>query len=252
MNSINVVPCWHSSKPLLFYTQLAHQANRLMAVDVRTGKNSIVASFAGLNMQPSVSKDGKKIVMCLSRSDNTELYLYDRDESLKQDKRVFYTLTKNGANNVSPTLLPSGDVIFCSDFETKTPHIYCLSAKTKKTHRISGGGYCTSPTYCEREHAIVYSKPVKGTFQLFKVMLDENNKKKEEVQLTSNEGDKHNPSISPCGKYVLFSYRCLSTGQKLIKQIASLNCMSGVIRVLTRGLEEKSFPAWRPLAEYSV
>lgn len=246
MNAVNVVPCWHSSKPLLFYTQLAHEANRLMAVDLRTGKNRIIASFAGLNMQPSVSKDGTKVVVCFSRDDTTDLYLYDQNESSENKKRTFRRLTKNGGNNLSPTLLSEGNIIFCSDYETKSPHIYCLNTVTEKTHRLSQSGYCTSPSYCEREHAVIFSKPVNGIFQIFKIVLDENNRRKKEIQLTSNEGDKHNPSVSQCGRYILFSYRCPHTDGRLIKQIAVLNALSGTIRTLTRGHEEKTFPTWRP------
>ncbi len=246
MDAVNVVPCWHSSKPLLFYTQLAHEANRLMAVDLRTGKSRVVASFEGLNMQPSVSKDGTKVVVCFSRDDTADLYLYDQNESTENKRRTFRRLTKNGGNNVSPTLLPNGDTIFCSDFETKSPHIYCLNNATGKTHRLSQSGYCTSPSYCEREHAVIFSKPVNGTFQIFKIALDEQNRRKKEIQLSSNEGDKHNPSVSHCGRYILFSYRCSHTDGRLIKQIAVLNALSGTIRILTHGHEEKTFPAWRP------
>ncbi len=246
-NTVNVVPAWHPTKPLLFYTQLTKTNNRLMSVHLNSKKHNIVASFNGLNMQPSFSKDGKTAVLCLSIKGNSELYLFDAEESAKQGRRAFKQLTHNKGNNVAPCMLPNDDILFCSDFETKLPQLYCLRAKTKRVDRLTKDGYCAAPSYCPKRRMVVFSKPVRGTFQLFTLPLDKRGFAKEEKQLTFNDGDKQDPSWSPCGRYIAFSYQFVNTKSRREAQIAAINYASGRVRVLTSGKEHKFYPAWRPL-----
>lgn len=234
--TVNVAPSWHTKVPVLFYSQLTKSNNRLMSVDLRTGKHNIICSYAGLNMQPAFSDDGKTAVICLSGGKgNSELYLYDPRLCKKAGKRVFKPLTKNGAHNVSPCMLAGGDVIFCSDYETGLPQVYHLERATGKTKRLTGGeGYCAAPAYCTKTNMLVYTRPVKGVFQLFTLSLNDL-EAVDERQITSCQGNKHEPSWSECGRYIAFS---------LDQQIAALNYKSGKIRVLTSGVEPKSFPRW--------
>jgi len=78
---------------------------------------------------------------------------------------------------------------------------------------------------------------------LFSVNLNDFNALREE-QLTFDKGDKHEPSFSQCGKYVIFSYSKRDDIGLRIPQIAMLNLNSGRIRVLTTGSEPKSYPVW--------
>ncbi|MCK4265493.1 PD40 domain-containing protein, partial [Candidatus Babeliales bacterium] len=245
METVNIVPCWHAEKPILFYSQITPKNMRLMAVDLKSNRHKIVCSFEGLNMQPSISSDGKKVVLCLSRSGNSELYLYDTDFSKEQGRRVFRQLTNNRGNNVSPSLLSNGDIVFCSDFKTGAPQIFYLDNNNKKILQLTHGGYCSEPSYCENNRSIVFTKPVNGSFQIFRINLNKDNTVLSEEQLTSNSGDKHHPSCSENGKYIVFSYRISDDEGRMTPQIASLNISSGRIRILTKGPQAKSFPTWR-------
>ncbi len=244
--TLNVAPCWHSSLPLLFFSQFTKRNSRLMSVDVTTGKKRIVCSYDGLNMQPSFSKDGTKAVLCLSAGGNSELYLYDKNIPKKNGKTIFKRLTKNGGNNVSPILLPNDDIVFCSDFQTGAPQIFYLSQRKHKIYRLTNGrGYCAAPSYCEKRNSIVYTRLVNGVFQLFSIDLKKVGKEKNyERQLTFDSGDKHEPSFSSCGRYVIFSYSKRSDFVLKMPQIAILNVDSGRIRVLTKSNQPKSYPAW--------
>lgn len=245
-HAINLAPRWHSKVPMLFYSQLTRYNNRLMSYDLKSGKQRVVCSYDGLNMQPSFSQDGVRAVLCLSAGTrgNSELFLYDQHECNKVGKRVFTQLTNNGGNNASPTMLPNEDVVFCSDFETGSPQIYYLNRKNNTVHRLTNGrGYSTAPSYCAATNAIVYNRFVKGVFQLFTINL--NDKSGVECQLTVDAGDKQEPVWSDCGRYVAFSYDCKEKGRKsVVSQIAVLNMASKKIKVLTSGSEAKSFPCW--------
>jgi len=238
--TLNVAPCWHSKAPILFFSQFTRRNSRLMSVDIASKQQRVVCSYDGLNMQPSFSQDGVQAVLCLSGSGNSELYFYDQTVCNKLKKRIFTPLTSNKGSNVSPCLLPNGDVVFCSDYQTGYPQIYYLDMK-KKTTRVltSGRGYCASPSYSIDTHSIIYSRYVRGVFQLFS--LDIQAKNPRERQLTFGMGDKLDPVWSPCGKYAAFSFNC---PDKKGQQVAALNCRSGKVRVLTMGKEPKSFPSW--------
>ncbi len=242
--TINVAPAWHTHVPCLFYSQFSRSNSRLMSLDLKTRQPKVICSYDGLNMQPSFSPDGTKAVLCLSGKGNAEIYLYDQILCNKLKRRVFKPLTNNKGNNVSPCYLPDGNVIFCSDYQTKFPQIYMMDMKTKKTHRLTNGrGYCAAPSYCAKTKSIVYTRYIKGNFQLFTMSLQDPNHK--ERQLTITAGDKLDPSYSECGQYVAFTYTFLDKkSQKMSNQIAVFNQISGKIRVLTSTKEPKSFPAW--------
>ena len=248
--SLNVAPCWHSKDPLLFYSQFTRTKARLMSVNF-SGHHSIICSYDGLTMQPSFSKDGKKVALCMSgKRGNSEIYEYDQRLCHKLQKRVYVPLTNNGANNVSPTLLPDDNLIFCSDFETGYPQIYYLNKANKEVSRVtSGKGHCAAPCYNEKNNAIVYIRLVKGVFQLFSCSLEKN--RCNEKQLTFDQRDKLDPTWSSCGRYVAFTLECINEKNgKKTPQIAALNCQSGKIRVLTHSKEPKSFAAWIDAPHY--
>lgn len=242
--TINTAPRWHSQAPVLFYSQFTRSNGRLMSCDMRTRQHKVICSFDGLNMQPSFSPDGTKAVLCLSGEQNSEIYFYDQIESKTNKKRTFKPLTHNGGNNSSPCFLPNGNVIFCSDFESRFPQLYLLDGSSHRVSKITNGrGYCAAPSYCRRTNAVVYTRYIDGVFQL--CFIDLSIKPYKEHQLTRCGGDKTDPSWSECGGYVAFAYNYIDPAtKKRSNQIAILNLLSGKIRVVTTGKEPKSFPAW--------
>lgn len=250
-HTINVAPCWHSQAPVLFYSQFTRTNSRLMSYDLRNKFHNIVCSYDGLNMQPTFSGNGTQAVLCLSEKGNSELYFYDQTATKKSKKRHFEQLTHNNGNNTSPSMLANGNVVFCSDYQTGLPQIYLFDMKHKKTERLTNGkGYCASPTYCAKTDSIVYTRYAKGVFQLFSMKL--NDPKHKELQITATKGDKIEPTISECGRYVAFTYADRNTKtEKITNQIAVINRTSGKMRVLTSGKEHKSFPSWTSHTRYA-
>lgn len=241
---INLAPRWHSQAPVLFFSQLTRENNRLLSIDLKTNNLRVICSYDGLSMQPSFSEDGTKAVLCMSGRKNSELYLYDQSICRKLKKKVYTQLTNNGENNVSPCYLPSGDVIFCSDFETGQPQIYCLDVKNKKTKRVTNGkGYCAAPSYCKKNNTIVFCRLVSGYFQLFSISLSD--KSMAEKQLTFDNTSKQEPTWSECGGYIAFSVDFLHPkNYKNVPQIAVLNLLSMKTKTLTYDDKPKSFPCW--------
>src|SRR3989304_2391630 len=101
--TVNVAPRWNRDmrNPLLFYSEYTNANVRLMAVTMEKRKK-ITSNFDGVNMVPSFSQDGKKVVYCASRGDGScHLYHYENG--------VLKRLTHNRGNNVSPTISEDGN-----------------------------------------------------------------------------------------------------------------------------------------------
>ena len=232
--TINVAPRWNNDyqKPLVFYSDFTNTNVRLMVSDL--GKNRSVASdFEGVNMIPAFSRDGKKIVYCISRGDGScQLYYYRRG--------VFKQITHNSGNNVSPSLSPDGKTVyFCSDFETGKPQIYSYYMSKDKLERLTDGGYCASPRYSAKAQKLAYSRIIHATMQLFIYDL----KSKKHTQLTFDRGDKEECSWSPCGTKLLYSVE--QKGKN--SQIAMMSLLSNEKHILTNDRADCSFPDWSPL-----
>ncbi len=241
---INIAPSWHTKSPTIFYSQFNIDKINLRSINLNNKKNSLICSYDGLNMQPSFSPDGSKVALCMSGGKNSEIYLFNNKVLKKTNKKFFKKITSNGGNNVSPCLLEDNNVIFCSDFQTGQPQIYYMNRKENYTYRLTNGkGYCAAPSYCPKNNNIVYTRPVNGTFQLFTLSLNNFNNLQEK-QITFNQGNKHEPDYSQCGRFILFSYDFEYKKGFQTQQVAVLNINSGKIRVLTQSRSPKSFPRW--------
>lgn len=235
MPTVSVAPRWNNDvhNPLLFYSEYTNSNVRLIAVNMEK-KRKIASNFDGINMLPTFSPDGTKVVYCLSKGKgNCQLYYYEKG-ALKQ-------LTKNEGNNVSPTFSHDGNkLFFCSDFQTGQPQIYCYDIPQDKLVRLTTSGYCASPNYNPKQHKVVYSKIIDGVMQLFLYDVKRNDHR----QLTYDAGHKEEASWSPCGNFLLFSIE-----KKDKSKIALLNIVTSERKYLTTEKYVCTYPAWSPTYE---
>lgn len=244
--TLNISPVWHPTGPMLLYSTFSPQASALRAYHLMSKKTATVCAMEGLNMQPSFSADGTRVALCLSaRTGNSEIYLYDQKLCQKMKRRIFTQLTHNGGNNSSPCLLPNDDVVFCSDFRGNLPQLYILDRKNHAIKKLTRDHfYCASPSFHAKTNTIAYTKHIDGIFQIFTMTLNEQGGYKE-IQCTFNEGDKIDPTWSPCGNFIAFTYDIKSdTMTRKVPQIALLNKNSGSIKLVTSSDVPKSFAAW--------
>lgn len=249
-NGICTVPVWHTRAPELFYSRFTTRNLELCSFNIQSGKNRVVCSYDGMNLLPSFSQDGKDVVLCLSKTGNSELYMQDHEETKKNKKVTFRQLTDNKGSNGSPCLLPTGDVIFCSDFEHEgICQIYLFKQADASTKRLTNGqGYCAAPSYSAVNDDVVYLRSVDGVLQLFSLSLKSSGC--HEQQITFDLMNKYEPAYSSCGQYILFSCDVQDKDRQVVRQIGVLNRASKRIRILTRGKMNKSFPSWthKPLS----
>jgi len=229
-NMATVGPRWNTdvTKPLLFYSAYTPSNLRLIAIDMNK-QQKVASNFDGINMLTSFSKDGKKVVYCASRgSGGCDLYYYE--------KGIFKRLTNNNGNNVSPSLSDDGScMVFCSDFQTGNPQIYMYDMETGDTKRLTKGGYCACPSYCQKNNMIAYTKLIQGEMQLFIYDMA----KDMHQQISFGPGSKQECCWSPCGNYVLFG---IEHGNK--SRIAMCNIVDHTTRYITPASGYCTYPSW--------
>lgn len=237
-----IAPRWNKDleNPMVLFSEYTSKNIRLVACDMR-GRKFAASSFEGLNMQPSFSSDGQEVVLCLSHEGSSQLYHYGYS---KKDKQYVYTrLTYNDGNNIAPTLLDNGDVIFCSDYENGRPAIYYLHRKKETVERLTEGG-ASSPSYCPTTGQIAYIKMKEGVAQVMTYDL----KTRQEKQVTFDKAHKQECSWSYCGNYVVFAVHDGSS-----KRVAMHNLLTGSLKYITASNVVCSYPHWSfPYKEFPV
>ena len=229
-------PRWNNdpAHPLLLYSESTLSNVRLMSVDLQR-KRKIVSNFEGLNILPTFSTDGNKVVYCLSRNGKSQLYLYESDAEHK--KALLKRLTRNEGNNISPVLCENGDIIFCSDSNSRGPQICYYHADTDMIDKITSGGYCACPSLCTANNTLSYCKSVQGVMQVFLY----NMQTKKHEQITFDNGNKEECTWSPCGTYLAFTVDGGNTSR-----IAVLNLLTKERVFITRANEVCTYPSWSP------
>lgn len=227
-------PRWNkdNNNPSVLYSEVTPANIRLMAAQL-DGKRKIISNGDGLTMLANFSPDGQKVAYCASHKNSCQIYLYYIDATSR--KGVNRRITFNQGNNTSPNICANGDIIFCSDYETKSPQIYLLSHDTGLIRRITQGGYCASPQICDKTGRVAYSKLIGNDMQIFVYNRTTN----EHYQLTFDRGSKDECTWSPCGNYLAYVYK---EGQK--SRIAVQNMITQERFFLTKEGEECSYPAW--------
>jgi tol-pal system beta propeller repeat protein TolB len=237
--TVSLAPRWSTDvqSPLLFYSENT-MSNVQLVLSNMFGKRKVVCCFDGLNMQPTFSMDGNKMVFCLSKDGTSQLYLSYIDFGAK--KRIFERVTHNEGRNIAPCFIGNDQVAYVSDFETSKPQLYILNLRTQTVERITDGGYCACPNYSPVRNQLVYSKMLGGTMQLFTYDLISKN----HVQITHSAGSKEEGSWSSCGNYIVFG---LNQGN--LARICQLHLSTGKISFLTPADQHCTYPACSPVYE---
>jgi TolB protein len=77
--SIVAAPSWVPGRLALFYTSYKLNHPDIFFHDLSSGSRKIFARYGGSNMSPSVSPDGRRVAMVLSKDGWTDLYVGDVD-----------------------------------------------------------------------------------------------------------------------------------------------------------------------------
>jgi tol-pal system beta propeller repeat protein TolB len=240
--TVSFAPRWSNDAacPLLFYSENT-LSNVQLIMSNMFGKRKVICSFDGLNMQPTFSEDGKKIVFCLSKDGASQLYLSYIDEVT--GKRHFERLTYNSGGNIAPCFVDKTHVAFVSDYKTGKPQLFMLDLKTKTVEQITDGGYCACPSYSPVRKQLIYSKMVGPVMQLFLYDI----KTGVHTQLTDSPGSKEEGCWSVCGNYIVFGLN-----QGFESRIAQYHLPTKTMKYLTAKEDNCTYPTCSPIYQENL
>ena len=102
--SIVAKPAWAPGKMAVYYTSYVRGNPDIYYHGLSSGQRRAIANYSGLNTSASVSPDGTKIAMVLSKSGSANIWVCDADG--KNLSRV-----TTGSEDSSPSWSPNGDWI---------------------------------------------------------------------------------------------------------------------------------------------
>ncbi|HEY3862398.1 MAG TPA: hypothetical protein VGO59_10960 [Verrucomicrobiae bacterium] len=136
-------PCWIPGRRALLYTSWKGAGEEILEQNLGNGERRVFANNPGANLSPSVSPDGRKVAMILSRGGSPNLWVCNIDGSgLKQ-------LTSTREEDSCPTWSPdSREICFvCRSGRAELQKI-SASGGTARVLRVAGVyGNLTSPDW---------------------------------------------------------------------------------------------------------
>lgn len=131
-----------------------------------------------------------------------------------------------------PIALRNGDVMYCCKGAIKR---WDVVNNTQKN--ITKKGFCTSPAVHEGRNILLFSRRIKGNFQLIKKDLDSD----EEHQITHGPGNKIDASIAPCGWWAVYT---VEHNKK--SSIYLINLLNNETCEISDPSQHCMCPAWSP------
>ena len=233
--TVNLNPAWAPDGKWIVYTSYAAHNPDLIMIDKSGKKRQTLNRLPGLNAAPAWSPDMKKIALVLSKDQNSEIYLLNRNRKLQR-------LTRHFNIDTSPTWSPDGKKIaFTSDRSgTGSPQIYIMGSikgDSGKVTRISfGSSYNDDPAWSPDGDKIAYTSRQGRKFQISVYDLNTNRSQVITSGLESSEG----PSWSPDSRFLVFRKRTNSGFNIFVQRLGSK-----MTRQLTFSGNSHS-PAWSP------
>jgi len=223
-------PSWDPRAKAIYYTSFVRGFPDVYRVDLEGGRRSVVSREAGINAGASVSPDGRRLALILSRDGNPEVYV--REQADGRLTRI--TRTPHHAE-ASPVWSPDGrQLAFVSDMQGG-PHVFVVPSDGGQPQRISrGGSQNVSPSW-DPDGRIIYSSRRLGRFQL--VVYDPATG--QETQITDAPVDHENPSWARDGRHLVYARR-----DGRISSLYLLDTRTGSqVRLINRP-GDWYFPAW--------
>lgn len=231
---LNLMPQWSPDRRYLVFTSYRSRSRqKLMLIELATGKRWTVVALDGLNITPAFSPDGTHLAFSSSRDGNAEIYKLDT-RAKKLDR-----LTAHPAGDLSPTWSPSGrELAFTSD-RGGGPQIYLMGADGSNVRRLTfDGDYNAAPVWSPRGNWIAHvCRTEQRAYKICVTSPDGGERR----QVTRGEGVDDSPSWSPDGRHLVFS--SMLNGRSHIYMV---NTDGSDLERLTVGSGHYSAPAWSP------
>jgi len=124
---------YHVSNPKAM--QYGPPGGRLCRLNLRTGRVTVLLDDpSGGVRDPQVHYDGRKILFAYRRGDTLQYHLYE----INVDGTGLRQITDGPYDEIEPTYLPDGDIVFCSSRVNRW--VQCWFTQVATLHRADGDG----------------------------------------------------------------------------------------------------------------
>jgi len=219
-------PSWSPSGGHMLYVAYVEGQPHVFERDMTTGRRRLISAEPGLNITPTYSPDGSRILLARTSGDHTEVYELQR-EPLCCGRRVTRT---SGGDALGPSYSPDGARMAFVASPLVQPHVYVQDVNSSSPEIVSRyvfgeKGYATSPDWSPRGDRIAYHAWVDGVFQI--VTVDPNGSSR---RVLTSRGSNEDPSWGPDSRHLVFA-----SSQRTGHGLLILDTVTGRIRRLTSG-----------------
>ncbi|MBO7741976.1 MAG: PD40 domain-containing protein [Victivallales bacterium] len=231
-NAISTEPSWGHAGALV-YTLNNTVALNIVLMDIANQRQRIVSSARGLNASPSLSRDGRTLLLPLSFGKQVDLYEID----LSTGKRT--RITNDRDVESSPCFSPDGqEICFVSD-RSGRPQLYRMRRGGKAQRLQLGGGEAVSPDWSAFSNKLCYATR-NSAGQYVVAVLDMADPDAAPMVVTQAAGNWEAPSWAPDGRHIVCTRK---TGHK--QELYIVDSWLRTFQQLSSGTGY-SLPAWCP------
>ncbi len=253
--------------------------NKEIALVDMGGRTTLLTQNGQINLSPSFSPRGDKVLYSSIKAGNWDLYALDlatRKEvmlsnqpginsgadwspdgarvaltmSYTGDSEIYTINAADGSNatrltsswgiDVSPDWSPDGTRIAFTSSRMGEPQLFVMDRAGGRVSQLTyGGSHNVSPAWSPDGTRIAFAGRDKGRFDIFVCDADGSNMRR----LTQSPGDDEDPTWSPDGRYIIFSSDRDGGGKQLFMMTADGRNISRI----TDGRGAYSNPDWSPV-----
>ncbi len=232
--SFNLFPRWSPNGNLLAYTSFRTGVPVIYLRNLEDGSDRPLVKFGNSKSPGCFSPGGDSLYASVSRDGNSDIYRV-RLRDGEADKVV-----DGWGIEVSPVLSPDGKKIAFVSNRSGSPQVYVrdLAAASGERRISAAGGYATSPSWSsDGGNRIAFTAQSGGKFSLYTVNPDGSDQR----LLVSMDGDCTDPSFSPDGRYVVYTYQ-----KKGYSELRIISADGRWGKRLFSGLSGIGSPSWSP------
>jgi TolB protein len=221
---------------ILYLSYIARKPH-VHLLDVNTGSDKVVGSFAGMTYSPKFARDSKSVILSVAHNGNSEIYNVNLVTGAKTK------LTSGPWIDTSPDYSPEGDkVVFASD-RSGLSQLYVMNKDGSNQERITfGEGSYNTPAWSPRGDYIAFTKVSGGAFHIGVIRPDGSGER-----LISRGYLVEGPTWAPNGRIIMFTKAERSQGKQAGSSKLYTIDLTGYNEREVNTSTDASDPSWSPL-----